>query len=310
MLQSYKQFWKSYTRFEERTNRMNFWTTMLVHFLCFVILEVIAKSFIWLGNPAIPNLWTAFSELTTTILIFYFVLSLPPFLAITVRRLRDSNFSIYLIFLNLIPIAGTVALFILSLFPTSKNNLKHEFKRSEEEQENLELRSEPEAQSVFAHYFKGYFTYFGKTSRKNFWMSQFFFLGGGLLLILTIFLSQMLDSLFFGQPFIGSLLLKIITLLYFLGLFFPQLMIHIRRLRDTGLSDTALYLLLGALGILTSFKIILQEIARISYGINDYALLNYLTFLLILIFLATLIIVEVMPHDALKTTQKRFWFRN
>ena len=92
----YTNFWKNYVNFEGKTQRKDFWLTVLVNFIISSVLSVIFAPIAGLFGLA----------------------CLIPGLAMGVRRLRDGGFSPLLILLLLVPFIGWLALLVLYCMPS------------------------------------------------------------------------------------------------------------------------------------------------------------------------------------------------
>jgi hypothetical protein len=86
---AYQLMWHKYAEFEGRTTKTEFWYAMLFH----IIFAAIAASTVYL-EP------------------IYFLATLVPYLAISVRRLHDTGRSGSWVFMHLIPIVGLIYLII------------------------------------------------------------------------------------------------------------------------------------------------------------------------------------------------------
>lgn len=108
-----KRFFKKYATFSGRASRSEYWWWMLVSIL------------VTLGLTALSGGLTAEagSEPGTGNILFSFVLliwalgTIVPSIALTVRRLHDSNKSGWLYLLGLIPIVGGLIVLILTVLP-------------------------------------------------------------------------------------------------------------------------------------------------------------------------------------------------
>jgi uncharacterized membrane protein YhaH (DUF805 family) len=95
--------YRQYFRFQGRSSRSEFWWFYLFWFIVVVILGGLQQSL---------------KDSVTYTLVAVFVLgSFLPFLAVTVRRLHDTGRSGFWIFIDLIPILGTVVLIVFWASP-------------------------------------------------------------------------------------------------------------------------------------------------------------------------------------------------
>lgn len=89
---------QKYSDFAGRSPRPEFWWFQL---------------FLFLVSAGASALWQPLG-------VLWFFATIVPFLAIGVRRLRDAGFSWGLIFIGLVPIAGTIAIIVLWVQPSKE----------------------------------------------------------------------------------------------------------------------------------------------------------------------------------------------
>ncbi|MDQ7111212.1 DUF805 domain-containing protein [Staphylococcus ureilyticus] len=84
MIEAYKDFWKKYIDFQSKSNRLEFWTPVLIHIVSIFIVAIIG---------VIAFISGAFIVATIlSILVGIFVLAMIiPMLAITLRRFYDAG---------------------------------------------------------------------------------------------------------------------------------------------------------------------------------------------------------------------------
>ncbi|PYZ97505.1 hypothetical protein CR205_02605 [Alteribacter lacisalsi] len=95
----YLKVWKSFFEFEGRARRKEYWTFSLIHWIVLVLLILAG-------------------ELNTLFYIVYFLYAAAGFipgLAVTVRRLHDTDRSGLWFFIVFIPIIGGIWLFVLTV---------------------------------------------------------------------------------------------------------------------------------------------------------------------------------------------------
>lgn len=139
MLAAYKEFWKNYVNFEGRSTRSQYWFVVLINFFItfpFLLIYLITIFRLWLQMLDMAVYSETVSEEMMTQMIFerlgtampilmfvwlvlmlYNLATLLPWLALTVRRLRDAGYHWALIFLGCLPIAN-IALLVLLCMPS------------------------------------------------------------------------------------------------------------------------------------------------------------------------------------------------
>ena len=105
--QSIKSVFSKYADFSGRATRSEYWYFYLFNFLVFMVYYI--ALFAMLGCGSRDS--SAVGYLSVMIIIYALVMTIPS-LAVTVRRLHDTGHSGWWIFLNLIPVIGSIVLFI------------------------------------------------------------------------------------------------------------------------------------------------------------------------------------------------------
>lgn len=108
-----KRFFKKYATFSGRASRSEYWWWTLVYVVVGIILNILinAGSMTTIdGTTAGPG-----AGIGTLLLVIWGLGTIVPSLALTVRRLHDSNKSGGLILLGLIPFAGAIILFVFAV---------------------------------------------------------------------------------------------------------------------------------------------------------------------------------------------------
>lgn len=95
MLETYLAGWKNFAKFSGRATRSEMWTFVLINALITIVIG------------SIHALWLISTIFSLSALI--------PSLAINVRRLHDTNRTGWLLVIGLIPIIGSLILFVLFL---------------------------------------------------------------------------------------------------------------------------------------------------------------------------------------------------
>lgn len=123
MLNATKEFFTNYFKFSGRTTRKDYWLAILGLIIISFIISIIAG----LIFGAAPQTFTTtdpsgilkeyFSHGANIIYSIWDLILIIPGLAITVRRLHDINKSGFWILLELIPVIGSIIIFIFTLLP-------------------------------------------------------------------------------------------------------------------------------------------------------------------------------------------------
>ncbi len=104
----YLDVWRKYAVFDGRARGKEFWYFMLISTIVCVILEM-------LGTMLAGG--RSDSYIASGLTGIYSLAVLLPSIAVTVRRLHDADKSGWLVLLGLIPIVGTIILFIICITP-------------------------------------------------------------------------------------------------------------------------------------------------------------------------------------------------
>ena len=104
----YIEFWKRAFDFKGVASRPQYWFAVLINFVVILVLSLIFGA----------------SESTEAITVsdVYAIIVLIPCISISVRRLHDQNRSGWLYLINLIPVIGSIIIFIFMLLGTVKVN--------------------------------------------------------------------------------------------------------------------------------------------------------------------------------------------
>ncbi len=101
VLEAYRRLWSNFANFRTRSSRAEYWKVVVANLILFfvvIVLDVITRSSIF-----------------TVVYLLYGLIALIPSLALTVRRLHDSDHSGGWIFISLIPVAGSLVLLVFML---------------------------------------------------------------------------------------------------------------------------------------------------------------------------------------------------
>jgi len=117
MINAYKSFFKGYVDFAGRSTRSEYWWVWLTNIL--LLIPLYSAYFNAIFSEGSEGAFLALGGLSIIYMIFGLALFLP-WLALTVRRLRDAGFHWALIFVGFIPMVGGFALLVLLAMPTKE----------------------------------------------------------------------------------------------------------------------------------------------------------------------------------------------
>ena len=98
--------WKNYVNFTDRTNKRGFWMAFLFNIIAIIILAILMQ----------------ISSIFVAVYGLYALAMFLPYLAITVRRLRDAGKHWANIFWCFLPIAGAIILIVILCKPSLPDN--------------------------------------------------------------------------------------------------------------------------------------------------------------------------------------------
>ena len=115
----FKNFWKNYTNFKDRTTIRGFWMAFLFNaVICAILLIPIAIS----GGQALLtgdfNTVIGFLLTLVIILCLFVLAAIVPLVAISIRRLRDSGRPWPWFFVYFVPFVGTIIIIVLLFTPS------------------------------------------------------------------------------------------------------------------------------------------------------------------------------------------------
>ncbi|EUJ29076.1 DUF805 domain-containing protein [Listeria cornellensis] len=127
-LEAYKSFWKNYVNFSGRSSRSAYWYVVLWNAIIISIFYVLilvftvftaATSSVSDATGDFAFIMTSGSTLLILLLLFLYELAtFIPLLALTIRRLHDSNKSGWFVLLSLIPFVGSIIMIIFMCLPS------------------------------------------------------------------------------------------------------------------------------------------------------------------------------------------------
>ena len=112
-MEQYLNMWKNYANFSDRTTVKGYWMAYLIYMITSAV-------FIWVITPLIGNAMGLGVELALDFI--FIIVHLIPFLALTVRRLRDMGKNWTYMFIMLIPIVGAILYIIALCKPSIEDN--------------------------------------------------------------------------------------------------------------------------------------------------------------------------------------------
>ena len=115
----FRNFWKNYTNFNDRTTIRGFWMAFLFNaIICAILLTLIAIS----GGQAFltGNFDTVIGFLLVLVIVLclFALAAIVPLVAISIRRLRDSGRPWPWIFVYFVPFVGTIIIIVLLCMPS------------------------------------------------------------------------------------------------------------------------------------------------------------------------------------------------
>jgi uncharacterized membrane protein YhaH (DUF805 family) len=114
ILNSYFNTFKKYVVFQGRANRYEYWSFQLLNFVIYTVLLLLSNGF---ESPIRTILVTLFLIFALAVII--------PSLAVTIRRLHDSNHSGWWLFISFVPFIGGIIVLIFSLTKSDSGENKY-----------------------------------------------------------------------------------------------------------------------------------------------------------------------------------------
>ncbi|MCS0499725.1 DUF805 domain-containing protein [Protaetiibacter mangrovi] len=121
--QAVSRFFRKYATFSGRASLSEYWWWALATGIVYIGVAVVFL----VGGAATGDLSTdgsmftlgALASVGVGLLVIWFVVTLIPQLAVTVRRLHDANLSGWLVLLRLVPSVGDLIVLILTILPSN-----------------------------------------------------------------------------------------------------------------------------------------------------------------------------------------------
>ena len=120
-MKEFTAYWKNYVNFSDRTTRRGYWMALLFIIIASIIIAIISiigdaagflpavVTFPLLDDPMLGTVEVVYNVLD----VVWFVALIIPSLSIAVRRLRDIGKNWPWLFINLIPIIGSIWFIVL-----------------------------------------------------------------------------------------------------------------------------------------------------------------------------------------------------
>lgn len=115
MVQAVKAFFQNYTKFDGRANRSEYWWVVLA----WAIIGFVAGVLVGIaGLDATTGGFNGFGMLVYGLLSLFALAALVPSIALSIRRMHDSNKSGWMLLLALIPVVGVLIVLIFQILPS------------------------------------------------------------------------------------------------------------------------------------------------------------------------------------------------
>jgi uncharacterized membrane protein YhaH (DUF805 family) len=114
--------------FTGRARRAEFWWVVLINFIVSIVLDQVGKmAHLTWSSPDAETLYGPYASMMAISIpsLVYFFLTLIQGLALTVRRLHDTNKSGWWLLLLLIPLIGAIVLLIFYVLPGTTGSNKY-----------------------------------------------------------------------------------------------------------------------------------------------------------------------------------------
>lgn len=120
--EAFSRFWKKYATFSGRASRSEYWFWALANFIVTGVLVALTLAVGLPTSTVDPTTGAAqpgaIAVAGIVLIGLWWLATVIPGLALTVRRLHDINFSGWMWFLNLIPSVGSLIILIFTVLPS------------------------------------------------------------------------------------------------------------------------------------------------------------------------------------------------
>lgn len=117
-MKGFVDFWKNYFNFKDRTTRKDFWLTVLIYYLITFVLGMIFP-----GTSEVTE--NSYNFQMSTVSSIWSIATIIPYVAMSVRRLHDTNRSGWWYLIGLIPIVGWIVLLVFYCKPAVDTDNKY-----------------------------------------------------------------------------------------------------------------------------------------------------------------------------------------
>ncbi|MGR8860858.1 DUF805 domain-containing protein [Leuconostoc citreum] len=119
MIKAYKEFWTNILTWNAKATRTQYWVPVIINYLVGGILMSVVEK---IQGHSIEDIYNFADLSTNTLAKLIAILVWIATLTLKARRLHDTNRSAGWIFIQIIPIVGTIWFFILMVLPTTSES--------------------------------------------------------------------------------------------------------------------------------------------------------------------------------------------
>jgi uncharacterized membrane protein YhaH (DUF805 family) len=127
--QAVRRALKKYADFTGRASRSEYWWWYLAVAIVGIVLDILAQIFANIGGQMSDGPGPGYFVFIIILVLFYLAIIVPQ-LAITWRRLHDTNLAGPFFFLGFIPIVGSIIVLILTIMPSKPEGQRFDVPRA------------------------------------------------------------------------------------------------------------------------------------------------------------------------------------
>ncbi|MFW7432875.1 DUF805 domain-containing protein [Vagococcus carniphilus] len=120
MINAYKEYWSNMTLMNATATRAQYWWPQLINYLVLVLYSVLTRAYRYIDfmsdGTNIVKEWNLVTVVFTALTLFIWLANF----TVRARRLHDRNHSNWWILFYLIPIVGSIVLFVTLLLPSKQ----------------------------------------------------------------------------------------------------------------------------------------------------------------------------------------------